>query len=341
MQEAAKNHRKIASNISELVIGPFGRWCDAHEGRVQNSHDDLQARIRAHDKQAEAVRRLRSAYFNKCRQVEDLEEENKLAFPEPEKQPKKDASPPAAPTPVIRLPEQNEEPEEEENVEIGDEVYPPEQVKKILTDMLSAIPVGEAKVPILGTYTNVSTGADITDYVQRKLGATTVSYAERIGQDLVDRGFLRLVGSVGSSFANSSKMNYQWRPKVFQMTGLPPKQKLQRVGSGTSETGPGVAQDRLRGRRAVVLEPAEQRAPERDAHGEAATRGPRGRRTVQGGRAQARSAAVQPRRGDRRPSEVLGAVRVGPGSRRSRQSCSTSRAPSATSSRACRAPWTT
>ena len=249
MQEAARSHHKIASNITELVIAPFGRWCDAHEGRVQNSHDDLQARIRAHDKQAEATRRLRSAYFNKCRQVEDLEEENKLAFQEPEKQQQQQQNSESSPstkagkTPLIKLPEQKEEPEEEEDVEIGDEMYPPEEVKKILTSMLNEIPIGETKVPILGTYANVSTGADITEYVQRNMGATSLSYAERIGQDMVDRGFLRLVGNVGSSFANSSKMYYQWRPRVFQLTGVPPKQKIQRVGSGASETGGGFGPD--------------------------------------------------------------------------------------------------
>ena len=233
MAEAAKNHKKIASNISELVITPFSRWCDAHESRVQSSHDDLQARIRAHDKQAEVVRKLRSTYFNKCRQVEDLEEENKLAFQEPEKS---ESSPKANKTPTIKLPEL-EESEEQEPIEIGDEVYSPDQVKKILTAMLSSIKIGETKVPILGTYQNVSTGSDITEYIQRSMGATSVSHAERVGQDLVAQGFLRLIGNVGSSFANSSKMNYQWRPKVFQITGIPEKRKLDRVGTAGSEGG--------------------------------------------------------------------------------------------------------
>ena len=232
MEEAAKNHRKIASNITELVILPFGKWCDAHESRVQGSHDDLQARIKAHDKQAELVGKLRSTYFNKCRQVEDLEEENKLAFQEPEKE----QSPKAPKTPTLKLPE-SQETEEEEPVEIGDELYPPEQLKRLLTDMLINIRIGENKVPILGTYQNVSTGSDITEYIQRALKAKTVSYAERIGQDLVDHGYLRLVANVGSNFANSSKMNYQWRPKVFQLTGLPEKRGPARVSTTSSLDG--------------------------------------------------------------------------------------------------------
>ena len=235
MEEAAKNHRKIASNISELVVLPFSRWCEAHEGRVQNSQDDLQSRMKAHDKQAEYVRKLRSAYFNKCRQLEDLEEENKLAFQSPEKE---IASPKLSP-PTIKLPDPKDT-EEDEPIEIGDETYDPQQVKKILTHMLNTIKLGETKVPILGTYQNVSTGSDITDYIQRHMGATSVSYAERVGQDLVTHGLLRLIGNVGNTFANSSKMNYQWRTKAFQITGIPEKKKgLDRVSS-ISSTADGV-----------------------------------------------------------------------------------------------------
>lgn len=219
MGEAARNHRKIASNIRELVVNPFARWCDQHAARVQNSQDDLQGRIKAHDRQAETVRQYRSQYYNKCRRVEDLDEEEKLAFQDPMSS--TTGSPKAGPVAVPSI--KVEEEVEAEPVEIGDEVYQPEQVKKILTHALDNIRLGETKVPILGTYQNVSTGADITEYIQKHLGATTVTYAERIGQDMITNGFLRLIGNMGNSFANSSKMNYQWRPKVFQITGVPEK----------------------------------------------------------------------------------------------------------------------
>ena len=232
MEEGSKNHKKIASNISELVVIPFGKWCDAHESRVQNSQDDLQARIKAHDKQAEVVRKLRSQYFNKCRQVEDVEEENKLAFQGPEKNDV--GSPKPLATPTIKLPE-NEDPEDAQPLEIGDETYDHERVKKFLTDILNTINLGEAKVPILGTYQNVSSGSEIVEYIQKQMGASSISYAERIGQDLVTHGFLRLIGSVGSNFANSSKMKYQWRPRVFQITGIPERKKpLDRITSAGS-----------------------------------------------------------------------------------------------------------
>ncbi len=231
MVEATKNHQKIASNIRELVVTPFSRWCDAHALRVQNSQDDLQSKIKAHDRQAEVVKKLRSHYFNKCRLVEDLEEENKLAFPTAEKE-QASPKPQSPPPPKLVLPE--DEPEEVP-VELGDEIYSPEQIKNILTHMLNTILMLDVKVPILGTYQNCSAGTDIVDYVQKNMGASSVSYAERIGQDLVDRGFLRLVGNVGSTFANSSKMKYQWRPRVWQITGIPERKKpLARAGTVSS-----------------------------------------------------------------------------------------------------------
>ncbi|KAM6522629.1 Rho-GTPase-activating protein 8 [Fusarium falciforme] len=232
MQDAARNHHRIAQSIRDLVVNPFSRWCDAHEARIQDSQDELQVRIKAHDRQAEAVKKLRSVYFNKCRLVEDLEEENKLAFQDPENSPKQNQN-----IPEIKVqPHKEEAPaheEEEEEIlyEIGDDTYQPEQVKKILSQMLSSIKMGETKVPILGTYLNTSAGSDIVEYLQRSMGNISVAYAERIGQDLISNGFLRLIGNVGNNFANSSKLFYQWRPKAFQLAGVPEKKSINRTFS--------------------------------------------------------------------------------------------------------------
>ncbi|CAA9962344.1 hypothetical protein CFE70_005759 [Pyrenophora teres f. teres 0-1] len=239
MEAAASNHKKIASNIRELVVNPFGRWCEAHAARVQNSQDDLQSRIKIHDRQADAVRKFRSQYYNKCRLVEDLEEEDKLAFQDPQSEVTQS---PKLKVPTIKMSEPDQD--EEEPIDLGDETYQPDQVKKILTHMLDNIKMGEVKVPILGTYQNCSTGADITEYIQKHMGATTVSYAERIGQDMVSHGFLRLVGNVGNTFANSSRMSYQWKPKTFQVTGLPEKkQPLARSSTAMSNSSTEFAVD--------------------------------------------------------------------------------------------------
>lgn len=223
MQEAAKSHQRIAQSIRDLVVNPFSRWCDAHEARIQDSQDDLQARIKAHDRQAETVKKLRSIYFNKCRLVEDLEEENKLAFQEPESSPKTGAQ--IIPEIKVQSHKEEESRDDDEIFEIGDEIYQPDQIKKILSHMLSNIKMGETKVPILGTYLNTSAGSDIVEYLQRTMATSSVSYAERIGQDLISNALLRLIGNVGSTFANSSKLFYQWRPKAFRLAGVPEKKQ--------------------------------------------------------------------------------------------------------------------
>jgi hypothetical protein len=251
MIEASRNHLKIADNIRELVVVPFGRWCEAHEGRVRGSQEDLAGKVKAHEKQGEVVRKLRGAYFNKCRLVEDAEEEGKLAFREIEgagsTSPKAAVSPP-------RIVVQQEEEDEEVSVELGDEVYSPEQIKKLLTGMLEVLPLGEVKVPILGTYQNCTGGTDITEYIQKNMGAGSVGYAEKIGQDLVDRGFLRLVGNVGSTFANSSRMKYQWRPRVWQITGIPePKKSGMVKRSGTAMSADSILESPVVGNLAEQL----------------------------------------------------------------------------------------
>ncbi|KAB5531312.1 hypothetical protein GE09DRAFT_382202 [Coniochaeta sp. 2T2.1] len=226
MDEASKTHKKIAQNIRDLVVNPFSRWCEAHESRVQESQDELQSKIKAHDKQQETVKKLRTNYFNKCRVLEDLEEENKLAFQDPEMSPTPMQS--ILPIPEIKV---HQEEDDDEEYEIGGEYYQQEQVKKILSHMLTTIKMGETKVPILGTYTNTSSGADIVEYLMRNMSTDSVSFAESIGQDLITHGFLRLIGNVGNTFANSSKMFYQWRPKAFQLSGVPEKKPLGRTFS--------------------------------------------------------------------------------------------------------------
>jgi hypothetical protein len=236
MQEAARSHHRIAQGIRDLVVNPFSRWCDAHETRIQDSQDDLQARVKAHDRQAEMVKKLRSVYFNKCRLVEDLEEENKLGFQDPEvTSPKLKTEIPEIKVQPHKEEQRAAELEDDEYYEIGDEVYKAEQMKKILSALLSVIKMGETKVPILGTYTNTTAGSDIVEYLQRNMNISSVSYAERIGQDLITNGLLRLIGNVGNTFANSSRMFYQWRPKAFQLAGVPDKkQPLNRTFSMAS-----------------------------------------------------------------------------------------------------------
>ena len=225
-EQAGKAHRKVSENIRALVLDPFSTWCEDHADRVNHSHDELLVLIKSHDKQHEVVKKLRSHYFNKCRLVEDMEEETKFIAVPPVDSPSSASS--AKPPPVIKLVsdkdrDTNINDDDYEPVEIGDDFMQPTHVKQKLADMLEEIPLGEVKVAILGTYQNVVTGDVLVQWIVKNWGASSVSYAERIGQDLVLNGFLRLVGTVGNTFSNNAKLHYQFRPKAFQWAGVSPK----------------------------------------------------------------------------------------------------------------------
>lgn len=216
-EAAAKCHRNIAININELVAIPFGQWSQAHGTRVQNSQDDLQASLKAHDKQAEHTRKLRSTYFNRCRQLEDLEEEDKLAFQGPDKS----ESPEVDNIDSVRTSENAISVSfDDEPLDIGNEFYDKENLSAFISFLLGHAQMSEIKVPILGIYSDVSSGAEIVKQLQLYKQTNDLQVVEQIGQDLITHGILRLVGSVGSTFVNSSRMSYQWRPKAFQIAGL-------------------------------------------------------------------------------------------------------------------------
>lgn len=213
--ETGKYHNKIATNLQSMVLKPFGRWTQEHALRVQTSEKELFSKVKARDKQAVEVKKLRSVYFNKCRLLEDFEEENKLAFPGPEN--------PGTPTKSVK-----KTPEEiaadlsavldDEPVELGEAFYSSAQMKVLLEGLLNNIEIKEVRVPILGTFQHVSTGSAIVEWIHKNMGVDSLGSAEVIGQDLLNAGYLRYLG-VGSTFANSSVLNYQWRDKALIAAG--------------------------------------------------------------------------------------------------------------------------
>lgn len=213
--ESGKYHCKIASNLHDMVLKPFTRWTAEHATRVQTSEKELMSRVRAHDAQTAEVKKLRSSYFNKCRLLEDFEEENKLAFPGPEaggtptKSPKKTPEEIAADLNAVL---------DDEPIELGETLYSAAQIRVLLEGILGSIVIKEVKIPILGTFQHVSTGSIIVEWIYKNMGVNSLGEAEAIGQDLVNNGFLRYLG-VGSTFANSSVLNYQWKEKSLIAAG--------------------------------------------------------------------------------------------------------------------------
>lgn len=95
-------------------------------------------------------------------------------------------------------------------------------MKALLKDMLSKIPMAPHKVPIFGTYQNVSTGSSITQWLLENMPEfnKNLEKAEIFGQDLIRNEFIRVVGTIGKSFINSSQFFYQWKDLAFQLAGV-------------------------------------------------------------------------------------------------------------------------
>jgi hypothetical protein len=128
-----------------MVIRPFGRWSTDHLSRVNHSHDELQSQVKIYDRQVAECKKLRQNYYNKCRLLEDLEEETNLAFPVPatEKGKEVDKGEDSPKSPPIR---RDTEENDEWPVEIGDSFYAKEQLTELLSTMMKEIPQKEVKV---------------------------------------------------------------------------------------------------------------------------------------------------------------------------------------------------
>lgn len=136
-----------------MVIRPFGRWSADHLARVNNSQDELTSLIKSYDRQVTECRKLRQTYYNKCRLVEDLEEETNLAFPTTatataeekgkgkEVEKPEEEVPKSPPTRRSTIDEGDEWP-----VEIGDQFYGKDQLSEMLSTMIKEIPRKEVKV---------------------------------------------------------------------------------------------------------------------------------------------------------------------------------------------------
>lgn len=216
-----KHHLFLASEIKSTVIEPFSAWCEQHHERVDYSQSMVNDKIKQYKTSQDAVERIQRKYFNKCRLLEEFkahftaEEISDISHPTP---------PPLTPSPS---------PGPATTYTLGHNTFDDETLSLLLAEIMEKSRMKPHKVPILGTYPNCSLGSDITTSILEYFTSIkgSVPAAEEFGQDLVKCGFLRSVGSVANSgaFINSSRMQYQWRPQAFKVSGFV---------VGASENGP-------------------------------------------------------------------------------------------------------
>ena len=109
--------------------------------------------MKLYDRQVAECKKLRQTYYNKCRLLEDFEEETSLAFPVPAptaaeenkgkgKQVDREEESPKSPSSRKSAVDEGDE----WPLEIGDSLYSKEQLSDLLSTMMKEIPKKEVKV---------------------------------------------------------------------------------------------------------------------------------------------------------------------------------------------------
>lgn len=210
-------HVEIAENIRSVVLEPFQKWCKEHEQRIGYLELVIVEKYKLFRSGKQNLDKLQKKYFNKCRMLEEF----KSHYSEEELNEELDAL-------HAELDRESVHSDHDElntlTYSFGGAVYDHKNAKKLLTDMVSNIELFSHKVPILGTYHNVSTGSGITQWLLDNMPELkgNIVRAEAFGQDLTNNGFIRLIGSMSANknFINSSQFFYQWKPAVFELTKL-------------------------------------------------------------------------------------------------------------------------
>ena len=219
IQSQGQVHAKISAALEQRVRQPFYNWSQDHKARIISTQSSLVNKIKSYNKKLVQVQKCQQSYFAKCRQLENAEGLALLDSPSINRNH----------TPSIIINQHTREnssstsserstipfPTALSHVELAGESYSPDQLSKLLKDILDEIPLDSFKVTLLGRYENCCTGEDIVLWARKRLDYKNVGKAEKFGQGLIDNGFLKSVGRVGSKFVNAASCHYQWQDKAF------------------------------------------------------------------------------------------------------------------------------
>ncbi|KAF9205405.1 hypothetical protein BGZ49_004086 [Haplosporangium sp. Z 27] len=199
--ELGNGHLALAANLRELVLQPLVRFTAQARQTTQQSHDDIENRLKLFDKHLLELDRSHANYISKCNAADQAEmEASKIA--------QEDAANGVNPEDVT---------DADRRHEFASQRFTIHELNKFLNRMRAEVPSQDVKVPIMGVYNNCCSGSSIAHWIQQNTKARTIEEAEHIGQSLSDEGFLRLIGQRGNKFLASPANFYQWRDQMFEL----------------------------------------------------------------------------------------------------------------------------
>lgn len=253
-------HAQVAANLEKMVRVPFASFATNHKKQIGSARAHLSQAIKNYNKTIQKTKKAKETYYSKASQLEELTNSSvpvivttpspappsafskslaasknfisgnattstsspssqTLASPKPngpvigisQNQKAKTSKSPNSPLKIV---------DTDSYAIIGGREYSGTSLSKLMQGLLSNIPRDTYKIPIIGSYEDVSSGEHILQYIRTSLGISNLGFAEEYGQSLIDHGFLRLVGSIGSTFSGTTNSKYQWLPKAIQLAQM-------------------------------------------------------------------------------------------------------------------------
>lgn len=200
-------HTKIASDLDRQVRAPLQKWCDMYSSRVQRCTSRLRKLAGGYEQLLQAVHKQRSIYYEKCHRIEDSSG---------------GGSPRDPLIKTIRMIREKlnapVDPEVEHRGLVSSSSYTiagltfkRDEFAELLKMLLADMTLTEYRVPLLGSYNNVTSGSVIAAAARKHLRNDSFAYAEKFGQALVDLGFIRPVGQISNRFQSLHNCYYQWQ----------------------------------------------------------------------------------------------------------------------------------
>ncbi|RUP47027.1 hypothetical protein BC936DRAFT_146208 [Jimgerdemannia flammicorona] len=219
-EELSLGHKQLAINITELVLNPLTRFTDNYKRKVTTGKANMDLKLKQFEHLAREMDKARALYQKKCREA-DAAEENALRSAAASPASPASSPPASDQTPTFAFNADPTTPPAEDDyrtatvLQLGDRAYNATELEAFLRRMRAAVHTTDYKTQLLGTYHNVSSGADISRWLQENHPAAenTVHGAETLGQQLVASGMLKLVSARGSKFQASATAWYQWKSR--------------------------------------------------------------------------------------------------------------------------------
>ncbi|KAF9344497.1 hypothetical protein BGX26_004301 [Mortierella sp. AD094] len=201
--ELGNGHLALAANLRELVLQPLVKFTSQARQTTEQSHEDIENRLKLFDKHLLELDRSHATYVTRCNAADQADlEASKIA--------QEDAAANGAMNP-------SDVTDMDRRHEFASQRFTIQELNKFLNRMRGEVPSQDVKVPIMGVYNHCCSGSAIAHWIQQNTKARTIEEAEHIGQSLADEGFLRLIGQRGNKFLASPANFYQWRDQMFEL----------------------------------------------------------------------------------------------------------------------------